>query len=215
MTTASGASAKGRRGPYAKTEARRAEILNRAYEAFSERGFTGTSMREIALAVGLSHQAIFHHFSSKELLLSAVLEEKDRESNAVLERAAALGLREACVTLVAANLDQPALVRLFTTLSAEATNPGHPAHEYFRARYERARELAVSKLVAGQAAGEVRSDIDVERMAALILAVMDGLQIQWLLDGDFDVIGTLEEFLRTLLTGATSRTQPGRRRSRR
>ena len=64
------------RGPYAKTEARRAEILRTALDSFAERGFQGSSLREIAEAVGLSPAGILHHFSTKEALLAAVVEQE-------------------------------------------------------------------------------------------------------------------------------------------
>ncbi|MCB2227097.1 MAG: TetR/AcrR family transcriptional regulator [Desulfarculaceae bacterium] len=45
-----------------------------ALELFAERGFVGTSIREIAKATGLSISNIYHHFGDKEGLLLAILE---------------------------------------------------------------------------------------------------------------------------------------------
>src|SRR6476660_1711429 len=122
----------GVRGPYAKTEARRAEILHKALEAFSERGFQGSSLREIAEAVGLSQAGVLHHFASKEALLAAVLAEKDAVQIAHFENAQGIGVLAALRGVVAENMAQPGLIRLFTTLSAEAIHDQHPAHEYFQ-----------------------------------------------------------------------------------
>src|SRR6478672_4926452 len=118
----------GVRGPYAKTEARRSEILQTALEAFSARGFQGSSLREIAEAVGLSQAGVLHHFSSKEALLAAVLAEKDVASVAHFGGAVGIGVLDALRAVMVENLSQPGLIRLFTTLSAEAINEEHPAH---------------------------------------------------------------------------------------
>jgi AcrR family transcriptional regulator len=185
------------RGPYAKSEARRAEILRTAHDAFAERGFQGSSLREIAEAVGLSPAGVLHHFSSKEALLAAVLAEKDAESVAQLGGTHGLGVLDALRSVVASNMGQPGLIRLFTTLSAEAINPDHPAHEYFQVRYAAARELLTEGLSQGQRDGDVAAGLDVERASALLLAIMDGLQIQWLLNEEFDMLGAFDAFLET------------------
>jgi AcrR family transcriptional regulator len=185
------------RGPYAKTEARRAEILRTALVAFSARGFQGSSLREIAEAVGLSQAGVLHHFASKEALLAAVLAEKDAESVSHFEGANGVGVLDALRGVVAENLLQPGLIRLFTTLSAEAINEDHPAHEYFQLRYAAARELIAGALGQGQHDGDVDAELDVEMAAALLIAIMDGLQIQWLLNEDFDMLAAFDAFLAT------------------
>ena len=185
----------GVRGPYAKTEARRADILRTALEAFSARGFQGSSLREIADAVGLSQAGVLHHFSSKEALLAAVLAEKDAEQISHFESAHGVGVLDALRGAVAENLAQPGLIRLFTTLSAEAINEDHPAHEYFQLRYAGARELIATALAQAKADGDIRADADVDMAASLLIAIMDGLQMQWLLNPDFDMLAGFDTFL--------------------
>lgn len=60
-----------------KEEARdtRRLILDAALELFAERGFAGTSMRQIARAVGVRESALYHHFPSKVAIFEALLEE--------------------------------------------------------------------------------------------------------------------------------------------
>ena len=50
------------------------------------------------------------------------------------------------------------------------------------------------RLREDQAAGIVRADVDPARMAALIVAASDGLQIQWLLEPSIELQETLETF---------------------
>jgi TetR/AcrR family transcriptional regulator len=55
-------------------EARRSQILEVAAGLFSQRGFAGTTTRQIAAAVGTSETVLFRHFPSKESLYTAILE---------------------------------------------------------------------------------------------------------------------------------------------
>jgi AcrR family transcriptional regulator len=57
-------------------EARRMEVLRVAMRLFSQRGFRGTTTKEIAQAAGVSEAIIFRHFATKEELYSAILDHK-------------------------------------------------------------------------------------------------------------------------------------------
>src|SRR5262249_27774527 len=53
---------------------RRDEIVDEATRRFSERGYEGASMADLAERVGLRKASLFHHFASKDVLYAAVLE---------------------------------------------------------------------------------------------------------------------------------------------
>jgi AcrR family transcriptional regulator len=55
--------------------ARRREVLDTAARLFHERGYQGTTMDEIAAAVGLTKGSLYHHFASKTEILTAIYEE--------------------------------------------------------------------------------------------------------------------------------------------
>jgi AcrR family transcriptional regulator len=55
-------------------EERRHQILAVAVRLFSERGFRGTTTKEIAHAAGVSEAMVFRHFATKEELYAAILE---------------------------------------------------------------------------------------------------------------------------------------------
>jgi AcrR family transcriptional regulator len=57
-------------------EERRLQILRVAMRLFSQRGFRGTTTKEIALAAGVSEAMVFRHFATKEELYSAILDHK-------------------------------------------------------------------------------------------------------------------------------------------
>jgi len=55
---------------------RRLQILRVAMRLFSQRGFRGTTTKEIALAASVSEAMVFRHFATKEELYSAILDHK-------------------------------------------------------------------------------------------------------------------------------------------
>lgn len=185
------------RGPYAKTARIKAEILDRATEAFAQRGFTSTSMREIAMAVGMTQQGITHHFPSKEALLEAVLQRRD-DLAVEQHRRAGLGVLDVLRAVVQENLSKPGLLLLTTTLGTEAINPDHPAHHFFQQHFANAREVFATLLEKGQRSGEVRDDIPADELATTLVSVYEGLQLQWQIGPDLDLAASFETVLRMM-----------------
>jgi AcrR family transcriptional regulator len=64
-------------------EERKAAIVQAAVRLFSEKGFRGTTTRELAATVGVSEPVLYQHFTNKHDLYSAIIEEicQDREGN--------------------------------------------------------------------------------------------------------------------------------------
>jgi AcrR family transcriptional regulator len=172
-------------------------ILEAALPLFARQGYRGASLASIASAAGLTQPGLLHHFPSKEELLLGLLDWRDRDDGkrlSGLRDGDGLGYLERLEDLVAHNATAPELVALFTTLVGEGTSPEHPAHEYFVERYRRIRGRALRTLREGQHAGEIREDVDLETIVPLLFAVMDGLQIQWLLDPDIDMVASFDAF---------------------
>lgn len=59
-----------------KGDERREQILQTAVSLFSQRGFSGTTTKEIARAAGVSEAMVFRHFSTKSELYDAILGDK-------------------------------------------------------------------------------------------------------------------------------------------
>ncbi|MEU4575480.1 MULTISPECIES: TetR/AcrR family transcriptional regulator [Nonomuraea] len=186
-----------------KGERTQARILDSAMELFSRSGFHAVSLRDIAAHAGLTHAGLLHHFPGKDALLIEVLK---RREVLTAELVAATGPGLDPVEIIRRHVDQlaasmrtPGLVGLFVKLSAEATDPGHPAHAYFVERYRRLRKGAAWVLAElfAQATPPLPHDPDV--VAGQLLAVVDGLQTQWLLDPDrVDMRASVAAFLTEL-----------------
>src|SRR4051812_9425320 len=189
----------GRRGSYPKGVARRQEILDRAIEVFADRGASGTSLRSIAQAIGVSHAALLHYFDSREQLLLAVYEHAERKRDADPSTPKATGAVDAMVNAASANVKVPGQVELYSTLVAASLQEGNPGKTHFSERFDRLRREIADQLRSEQATGRVRPDVDPDQIAALIVAASDGLQIQWLLEPSIrleETLGALATLLR-------------------
>lgn len=197
-----------RRGAYAKTAARQREILDAAVDVFAHQGFRGSSLRDIADRVGMSQPGLLHHFGTKEGLLTAVLAHRDQQLS---DGSTGIEALRASVSAAAA---QPGLTRMFITLAAEATDPDHPAHEFFVERYRTAKDTFRTHIARAQRDGYVSAADDPSALAEQLVAVMDGLQLQWLLDDTLDLGAAFDRFLdtltRTTLTLSQSRSSTAR-----
>lgn len=178
----------------------------------SEEGYRGASLASIAAAVNLTQQGVLHYFPSKETLLLALLEEKYHEDGRRLAASLdheGLGILRALESLVAHNTARPDMVKLFSALVAESLALRHPAHPYFVRRYRKVRERMLRSLGVGQRSGEIRGDVDLDRLVPIVVAVMDGLQIQWLLDPEVDMAASFALFVELLERAVCSaRTHP-------
>jgi AcrR family transcriptional regulator len=169
---------------------------------FAQHGYRGAPLSAVANAAEMTQPGLLHHFPSKEHLLMAVLEERDLEMRQRTRDAWSEGGSASLNTLketVAYNETTRDLVQMFTVLVGEGVSVGHPAHDFFVERYARLRQRYRRAVTQGQDAGEMRDDIDTDKVAALIGAVLDGLQIQWLLDDEIDMPACFAMFLDMLL----------------
>ncbi len=190
----------GPRGAYAKTARRRQEIIDAATNVFASRGYHGGSLRDISRELGLSVTSLVHHFHSKSELLIAVLENADHTGGDwTKDRAREAGLRTTLLELVASNFSRPELLRLYTILSAEASDPDHPAHDWFASRYRRLADALAVAIAADQAVGRISEIEDPMVTANIIIAAWDGLQLQWLLDPDEEMSSHVESLLSRFL----------------
>jgi AcrR family transcriptional regulator len=165
---------------------RRKEILRAALEIFGARGYNKGPLAEIAEQVGMTHAGILHHFGSKDQLLLEVLryrDESDLEEFVDRQVPVGMALFRHLVRTAFANAERAGIVQAYAVLSAESVTDGHPGKAFFEERYQTLRRQVRESFVL--VCEERGIDVSTERVkhaSASILAVMDGLQVQWLLD---------------------------------
>lgn len=191
------------RGPYRKGVASRARIVNAASEAFAQNGYAGASIRTIAARVGTSPATLFQHFGSKEGLLEAVLDDWNRHSVPEhLEKAHGLDYFDRRLrSVMPFHILHKGLIQLFLTMTSEATNPDHPAHDFIQKRYAQTLADVTQGLREAIADGDIppMSEELITAEARLMFAVMDGIELQWLLNPEVDLVGLFNHYLDSTL----------------
>nr|WP_123308051.1 TetR/AcrR family transcriptional regulator [Cellulomonas sp. PhB143] len=207
------------RRPRKATAERREEILRAAMRTFGSKGYHNGSLSEVAEQVGITHAGVLHHFGSKDQLLIAVLEFRDREDVQHLEGQhipGGLELFRHLVRTAAMNAHRRGIVQAYTVITAESVTDDHPAGDWVTRRFAGLRDEladAFREILRGAAdappdpARPEQSDAALDRAASAIIGVMDGLQTQWLLDPDaVDLAGTtgfaIEAIVASVLAGA-------------
>jgi AcrR family transcriptional regulator len=202
----------GVRGPYAKSAQRSIDILDAAATVFGTHGYHGGSLRDIARQLDVSLTSIVHHFGSKYELLEAVLERSDGTTSgnlafdfdaACVER----GVVPATLERIRSSVERPELLRLFAILAAESSAPDQPAHDWFVARYQRkSRELA-DAIIYDQQSRRIAEDRDPQALSRLLIAVWDGVQLQWLIDSSTDMEKAMRLFFQSALPEALEQAE--------
>lgn len=189
------------RGEYAKSRLTRAAILDAALDVFAESGYLSGSLREVAQRVGITEAWLVHHFPNKPALLAAVLGRRDEHSlrwTRLPDNNGDVTLR-GLIETAKHNSTAPGVVELYCVLSAEATAVDHPARSYFIGRYDFARTHLVRAFENLQRQGRLKG-LTPQNAAKATLAMMDGLQIQWLLDREgVDMASELRAFFATIV----------------
>lgn len=155
---------------------RREQIHEVASRLFSERGYHGASMRDLAAELGMQGGSLYAHISSKEALLIEIVEGAARQFEAALldlasdPRPADTRLREAMarhLTVVADNLESATVFfHEWKHLSPEAYARVTQWRDTTEAFY---RELVTQ----GMGEGVFRADLDVKMTANLILSAVN------------------------------------------
>ena len=181
MTTDANTAATPGRRPRGRPGHDREAVLRTAIDLFIRRGFDATSISDLAAELGVTKSAVYHHFSSKEALLSAALDEALEGLSAAVEAASeatdgersSVRLRttvEAAVHILAGNL--PAVTLLLRVRGNSAVE---------RAAMERRRHIddRLAALVRQAAAeGDLRGDVDPDVISRLIFGMVNSL-VDW------------------------------------
>ena len=169
---------------------RRAQILAAAEAVFAEHGFTAATVDAVAEKAGVAKGSVYNYFANKRDLFYQVF------ARAI---AGITAETEALVTTdmpAAAKLE--AILDLWTARMVEMEHVGRLVLEFWAtaARQERQSDLAqtfqqmyaasrrqlTAVLEAGAASGEFKGDLDAPVAAGLIMAALDGIMLQSILD---------------------------------
>lgn len=185
-----------------KGVAQRARILDTAFSVLVEHGYERTSLQRIARAAGVTTSGVMHYFASKAELFTEVLKYRRRDWD---ERRPAGDAIVNYVEASADNADRDGLVRLFHHLAVDGTDAPGPVRSFFTDHYEQ----AVRRL--SRSIRERRPDLDersVRSRARAVVALSDGLQLQWLYDRDLDLYDEYRRAVELLIEHPTNHPAP-------
>lgn len=157
----------------------RADVVAAAGRLFAERGYHGTSMRDLGRELGLLGSSLYAHVESKQDLLVEVVEEGARLFDESAQRARLGGgssserLRSLITGHVEVVLDNPDVVRTFLN-EARMLDEDHRSRVIAaRDHYEKAfREV----IAAGAAEGEFRADADPKIASIFVLSILNAIE---------------------------------------
>lgn len=181
----------------------RETVLVAAGEAFGENGFLGTSMADILARAGVTKGALYFHFSSKDELAVAVIEEQEEVA--------------ARIAACARESDQPPLIALVSMTTRWAheiqSNPVVRAGVRLiieQGTYERPMAkpygswagLVIELLQRARDRGELRAGLDPETTAAFIVCAFTGTQLlSQVTSGHQDLQQRVEDMWKVLFSG--------------
>lgn len=163
------------------TTSTREEILVAALAVLSEGGYRKTSIDAVAERAGLTRQGVLHYFPSKKLLLLAVIQRRHELNRAHLLQHGDKDWPSQLAEVVAFEERNPGLAELHNVLMAESVTGNEAARQYFHAHYQVAHEQIVAQFE--ERYGEhLPSGLTPRTAATALLAMLDGIQLQWMLD---------------------------------
>ena len=153
---------------------RREVILATALAIIDDQGHQGLTMRGLARACDMSAPGLMHYFADMPTLVVAVVAYRE-ERDAVLFEVAepGPGVTRALMDSVIDNIiARPKAAELFAIVEAQAIDPRHPGHDFFKQRVDSIVAEFVP-IVAAEYAEPVE-------LLSQLGAVVDGLQLNWL-----------------------------------
>ncbi|KSZ60096.1 hypothetical protein Z045_01030 [Rhodococcus pyridinivorans KG-16] len=180
----------------ARGEDRRELILSVAQRFLARNGWRSTSLAQIAREAGLTPAGLLHHFESKDQLLHAVLDARDNDDNARVDRTG--DLVEQLRKLPKRFEESPELVGMYAVLLIENLEPDAPLHDRLLGRYQAALDAIEAGIRRGQHAGRYRTDVDPAVKAVEIVAFLNGMETSWLLDRSLPLTAIFEDYIQSL-----------------
>jgi TetR/AcrR family transcriptional regulator, transcriptional repressor of bet genes len=184
-------------------EKRREELAAAVWRLASREGLDAVTIRGVAAEAGWSTGALHHYFSDKEeLLLFAFKTVADRVGRRVATARAESGEPlELARALLAIGLplddERRNETRLwFAFLGLALTRPSLARAQ--RLAYEQWRRIVADALHEAQEHGDIGDEVDVEREAAALVALVDGLAVQASFDPGCLDVDLVEERLAEL-----------------
>jgi TetR/AcrR family acrAB operon transcriptional repressor len=192
----------------------REQLLKKALAAFSKKGYSATTLEDIAREAEVTRGAIYWHFGSKAELYNTLIREYSDRGNVIIQQAASEGgtlleiLRRVFIRQLQAIQDNPDL-RALMELYLFKTGLVPELEEGRKQQVESGIglvDMIAGIMGQGVELGLLRSDIQPKEMARAYLAFQNGVIQLWLIAPDqFSLTASAESFADILMAGLQAR----------
>jgi len=187
-----------------KREGTRQDILLAATHLFKEKGFEAASIDEIVGCADLAKGTFYYHFQSKDEVLGALrfqaIEAAVRAAETLLEggQSPLEVIQSFLVNTATWSQENPELARAFYTRGPQFL-PRRLAKD---GKVAAVRTILSRIVAAGQAQGQLRSDLDADTISQLIIFLLFHAQATWVFEGEKDsVVQRVTHWYRAVLEG--------------
>lgn len=185
----------------AATELRIA-IIHAAMEVFRVTTFHEASLEVVAEAAGLPLERVQSQFPTWDSLVLSTVDRWNAERMAPLRGVSASHGTVAFLRgIVQANIDDPALMRLLTSLLGIAATPGHPMAPLLHQDWHRFHSMVQASLARDVEMGREPETMDPTRGAEQLIALYEGLQLQSMVRPRMDLLDAYDRAVTRLRHG--------------
>ncbi|MDQ0190673.1 TetR family transcriptional regulator [Alicyclobacillus cycloheptanicus] len=187
----------------------RSRILTAAERVFAEKGYSGSSLDDVAAAAGLTKGAVYWHFASKSDLFLSILERNVFEHVRLLPNefeaiAESDNRPQAVVAWLRTELERLTADRSQAMLFFEFVSSTRDEAVEMSMREVRQRALAeaLPLIESLQRRGLLTDAVDPATIGRMVLALFDGLTLAWIVDAEhMNPTASVDALARLLLQG--------------
>lgn len=196
-----------------KSDISRERVLEAAASIFSDRGYAGATMRDIAQAAEMKAGSLYYYYPSKELLIEAVIDQGIHSVSTSVYRAIANlppsstycdRIRAAIFAHFESILKYDTFASLSRHLLAQVPEDVRRKHVERRDAYS---DFWLNLLVSAAAAGELRQDLDLRLARTFLLGAMNSA-LDWYQPTGKTIEELAEHFTAFTETGLFLQIQP-------
>ena len=165
-------------------------MLDAATQLIADQGFTRTTIPQIAKKAGYSHGLVNQRFGSKSEMIQILANEFqgyftfEQLAPAIEGRSGVDALVATIEAYIDAISQSGSLGRAYYELLGESVVLVPEIHEIFVGADVRLRALVEQTIRSAIESDEIPSDVDPPAIAALVVAILRGVSMQWVLNSD-------------------------------
>lgn len=171
-------------------EVTRQNLLGAALKVFSRQGYASARLEDVAEEAGVTRGAIYWHFKNKADLYNTLVAETLGGIQSVVDRAVRQGgtfleIQRRVMIYITTLPEVDEVYRAVMELTILKTGYEPELQEGLRAKNEAARQVEeelAGYFRMGIAIGEVRAELDPVIVARSMMAYMNGILLNWLMD---------------------------------